>query len=313
MRLHYIDKLKALAMLMVVLGHTIYFCTWHENVHDDALLQIICTFHVPLFFFLSGFVIKEPAVGNKLANKVRRFMVPMVIVGFINALLICKVKDFFLTSGHNGYWYLLTLTSFYLLLLVFLFNPFKKRIPVFLTDIVTAIIIWWLLIKAFKQFGTYCEPLNLDGAFIFWPYFVAGHLCRKYQLEKYIIEKRWLTFFLLLFYLAFIIACYSQLDSLPFYLEYAIAFVAIAALLALFHHFDNSHTFLDRQLTLIGNHTLSIYVYHYFFIRFIQLDFLQTSNLLTRLLVIIPLTLIIAYGSMAIGRLVQKGLDLLTK
>ena len=63
MRLYYIDKMKALAMLLVVMGHTIYFCIWHEASFSDAVLNIICTFHVPLFFFLSGFVIKQPAGG----------------------------------------------------------------------------------------------------------------------------------------------------------------------------------------------------------------------------------------------------------
>ena len=31
-RLPYIAKLKALAMMLVVMGHTIYYCTWHETV-----------------------------------------------------------------------------------------------------------------------------------------------------------------------------------------------------------------------------------------------------------------------------------------
>ena len=57
-RLLYIDKLKALAMLLAVWGHTIYFCMYHEQANmSDSLLSIICTFHVPLFFFLSGVVI----------------------------------------------------------------------------------------------------------------------------------------------------------------------------------------------------------------------------------------------------------------
>ena len=295
MRLPYIDKLKALAMLLVVMGHTIYFSIWNENVHDDAVLNIICTFHVPLFFFLSGFVIRQPAIGVKLLNKVRRFMVPMLVVGFINALLIGKVKDFFLTSGHNGYWYLLTLTCFYLLLSAFLFNRFRKLIPSFLTDIVIAVIFWLLLSKIFTLFDPQCEPLNLGGAFAYWPYFIAGHLCRKYGVEKFITGKLWITVILLLSYLTFVVVCYNRLGNMSVFMEYAVAFVAITALLALFHHFDNSSTFFDRQLILIGNNTLHIYVFHYFFIRFINLSFLQTASTAIELLVVIPLTLAISY------------------
>ena len=302
MRLYYIDKMKALAMLLVVMGHTIYFCIWHEASFSDAVLNIICTFHVPLFFFLSGFVIKQPAGGCKLMRKICRFMVPMLVVGFINALLIGKVSDFFLTSGHNGYWYLLTLTFFYLLLTPFLLVKSK---PVFLTDIILAVALWATLWIAIKLCGQQSEPLNLSGALAFWPYFIAGHLCRKYGLERHITGRQWLTAILLLCYLIFVIVCYSRLGSLSVYLEYAIAFVAIAALMALFHHFDNSRTFIDRQLLLIGNSTLHIYIYHYFFIRFIDLSFLQNSNTALQLLIIVPLTLAIAYGSIIIGKAVN--------
>ena len=55
-----------------------------------------------------------------------------------------------------------------------------------------------------------------------------------------------------------------------------------------------------KQLTLIGNNTLNIYIYHYFFIRFIHLEFLSQESLLTELLMIIPLTIVIAYGSIGI-------------
>ena len=121
MRLYYIDKLKALAMLLVVMGHTLYFCTWHETPSNDVVLNIICTFHVPLFFFLSGFVISQLPDVRKFLVKARKFLVPMLIVGFVNALVFDGVRDFFLNGGHFGYWYLLTLTVFYLLLIPFRF------------------------------------------------------------------------------------------------------------------------------------------------------------------------------------------------
>ena len=301
-RLPYIDKLKALAMMLVVMGHTIYYCTWHETVHDDAILNIICTFHVPLFFFLSGFVIKEPPSGRKLAERVYRLMLPMLVVGVINAVLIGKVPEFFVESGHNGYWYLLTLTLFYLLLSPFLLI---RRKSVFFADILLAAVIWVLFRIALRYFGEQCEPLSLGGVVTFWPYFIAGHLCRKYALEKFAYGKTWLTILLPVCYLTLVIVSFSRLDSLPLYQEYLIAFTAIAALFVLFRLFDGSHTFVDRQLSLIGKSTLDIYIYHYFFIRFIDLSFLQTSSIAIELLVTIPLTLAIVYVTMAIGKAVR--------
>ena len=66
-----------------------------------------------------------------------------------------------------------------------------------------------------------------------------------------------------------------------------------------------SETCVDRFLLLIGNSTLDIYVYHYFFIRFINLDFLCSQFLVVEMTVTAALTIFIAYCSMLVGRLVR--------
>ena len=86
--------------------------------------------------------------------------------------------------------------------------------------------------------------------------------------------------------------------------------MAIAAVVALFYHFSNSRTFIDRQLLLIGNSTLNIYVCHYFFIRFINLEFLKSQSLITEIIVTVSLTIIITYCSMAIGIGINRILSL---
>ena len=56
MRLEWIDRLKGLAIFLVVAGH---FIQQHElggESENNVLVRIIYTFHMPLFFFLSGYV-----------------------------------------------------------------------------------------------------------------------------------------------------------------------------------------------------------------------------------------------------------------
>lgn len=304
-RLPYIDKLKALAMLLVVMGHTIYFCTWHETSFNDAVFSIICTFHVPLFFFLSGFVIKEPATGRKLVGKVRRFMMPMLVVGFINALLIHHVSDFFLDGAHNGYWYLLTLTLFYLLMVPFHINKYTQPAASFLADVLIALTVWLFIMLMNMLCCPHFTTFNWYGAFIYWPFFTIGYMTRKYQLNTFIQNRPIITVLLSICYLLLLMVSYfifHQISNLPLLIEFTLAFTAIAALMALFHHFNNSQGFVSRQLKHIGNHTLHIYVFHYFFIRFIDLSFLKTAHLSIELLVIFPLTVTIAYASIAIGK-----------
>ena len=304
-RLLYIDKLKALAMLLVIMGHTMYFCMYDELKSSDPILNIICSFHVPLFFFLSGFVISSPPDFRKFLGKSYKFLMPMLVVGFINALLINRVRDFFFNGGYNGYWYLLTLTIFYLLLMPFWLTKDKKGITTFIMDIIIAIIIYGLLFFSMKLSNTIIFALNPGGAFAFWPFFIIGFICRKYALTDYITGKKWLSVILPITYIIIIVVYFDRIDCLPLVLDFSIALIAIAALIALFYSFGNSKTFIDRELLFIGNHTLDIYIYHYFFIRFISLKFLIGQNILIELLVTTILTLVIAYASISIGLTVR--------
>ncbi len=291
-------------MLLVILGHCIYFCIYDEHMQGDPAFSIICTFHVPLFFFLSGFVIKLPPTLPKFLGKACRFLVPMLVVGLINALLIGRVSDFFLNGGHNGYWYLLTLTLFYLLLVAFQSTEKLKGVRGFLADAGLAFALWLLITFANKPCFEFLSPLNPWGAFAFWPFFIMGYIIRKHELSDYILGRPWLTTLLLLAYLILLTASFSRIQALPLVIDFALATLAIAALMALFHAFSQRTTFLDRQLLLIGNETLNIYIYHYFFIRFIPLGFLREQILFVELAVIVPLTVAIAYASVGIGKIV---------
>lgn len=51
-RIEYIDNARGIAMLLVILGH----CT--QGV-EYTLNHFICSFHMPLFFFLSGIFAKS--------------------------------------------------------------------------------------------------------------------------------------------------------------------------------------------------------------------------------------------------------------
>lgn len=59
-RILYIDRLKGLAIVLVVMGHVFGF-----SQPDDAITKFIYTFHMPLFMFLSGMVVSTPPVSIK--------------------------------------------------------------------------------------------------------------------------------------------------------------------------------------------------------------------------------------------------------
>lgn len=57
-RLHYIDNLKGVLILLVVLGHCIQ--ATNMDYDHDLVSRYIYSFHMPLFMCVSGFVSYKP-------------------------------------------------------------------------------------------------------------------------------------------------------------------------------------------------------------------------------------------------------------
>ena len=53
-RIVYIDALRGFAILLVIVGHLIQFN--YSSGIENPIFNIIYSFHMPLFFFISGYV-----------------------------------------------------------------------------------------------------------------------------------------------------------------------------------------------------------------------------------------------------------------
>ena len=78
-RIQWIDVAKGLAILIVVLGHCIGNLT-------DPVNKIILAFHMPLFFFLSGYCVKVSEIKFLpfLKKKAIALLVPQITLGTIS-------------------------------------------------------------------------------------------------------------------------------------------------------------------------------------------------------------------------------------
>ena len=70
-RLEYIDRLKGLAMLLVLVGHVIVFCGLG---YDNVFIKHITLMNMPLFFFLNGLVVRNLSGDNKLKYLWKKFL-----------------------------------------------------------------------------------------------------------------------------------------------------------------------------------------------------------------------------------------------
>lgn len=121
-RIFWVDNAKGIAILFVVLGHVSYL--------PDTIHKIIYSFHMPLFFILSGIfldngIIKTP-FKTFLFKKLRTLMVPFFVFGIINVLyfyfinrfslsgakpfnIVDTIMDSLLFLRHSGKWFLCSL------------------------------------------------------------------------------------------------------------------------------------------------------------------------------------------------------------
>ena len=146
-----LDIAKAICIILVVMGHYVpdNSPAWYVLVHD-----VIYTFHMPLFMFVSGYVYiatkKRSTYGDFLLKKVRRLMVPylttsvMVIViklltqgsmSVNNPVTIFSfVEMFYMPVAGYFLWFIWAL--WWMFVLVPLFRGKQKHVELFVLGIV---------------------------------------------------------------------------------------------------------------------------------------------------------------------------------
>lgn len=118
-RNQFVDIMRGIAMLLVVLGHTMTGCT--VDSQKSFLFNIIWSLQIPLFILISGFVTKYSrpiSDGKGLWKYVKRrtvaYMLPWAVWSFLVRGIIFG-EDGFLNVKHllwnmdSGYWFLATI------------------------------------------------------------------------------------------------------------------------------------------------------------------------------------------------------------
>ena len=77
------DNLKFLLILLVVVGHFADFFTAESNSFR-ALFLFIYSFHMPMFFFVSGWFFKsKDNVGHQIIRKIKTLLGPYIVFELI--------------------------------------------------------------------------------------------------------------------------------------------------------------------------------------------------------------------------------------
>ena len=131
-----LDSFRGIAMLLVVLGHTITGCT--VNSQDSFLFNTIWTLQMPLFFMISGYVTNylKPIRNAKdlmqyIGRRTFSYIVPWISwTFFVRGLIFGQTRflniELIIYNLDSGYWFLI---SIWIISIIFGFtNYFSSKL-----------------------------------------------------------------------------------------------------------------------------------------------------------------------------------------
>lgn len=277
-RLVYIDAIRGLAILLMVMGHAIAWsyedwnviCMFNQSQPSNIMAggfvwQIIYSFHMALFFMVSGYLsgnstVTKDNIMNVLKNKSQRLLLPYLVTG-------CLLYAFY--HYWEGYWFLLSLYEMSLLWM--LINPILNRIntnKVFIIDLIFLFVIYVLLRMLTLTLSTMSIG-NADlGKFIkYYLPFCLGVLMKRHLFIEKLIKKRCCFSFCLLLYVVLFSTRYmTNYPIIYTIVEKVDFFMSLLALLAcsmMFHIFMNGiNKKLESFFAYLGRLSMPIYILH---------------------------------------------------
>lgn len=179
-RLEYVDALRGFGIVLMIAGHVGFGQIFDIYIHS---------FHMPLFFFISGFLFnesnKEIGIKRFVLKKTKSFIVPYLFFGIIDFVIlyivsrkfsIQNIMITFLYSNHNNFpisgalWFLFCL--YIVEIIFFLLRTKLSDTRLALVIAITAIVGNILPVQL---------PLSLDTAMVGLGLFGVGYFLRHYN------------------------------------------------------------------------------------------------------------------------------------
>ena len=296
-RIEWIDALRGFTMILVVFGHIelIGF-----DMPKSTVNNIIYSFHVPLFFFLSGFLAFKAnrkwdwgAYKNLILKKIKQIFIPTIILGLLFSITVFShrygeetldsIMMFFSDPSKLGYWF--TVTLFFVFFIYYTVSLLLAKGKESTRHIVFAVMaigmfLLSLLGSSFYYDNTVASCLSLYHVLLYFQFFVFGTIFACYQDKLFrLIENQYVIgVVILLFVGLFVGNCLlgeSSLSSTVYgkvgskAIAEVLRYLGIVSMLAIFKHYRgalSSNKKVGRGLQYVGKLTLDIYLLHYFFL-----------------------------------------------
>lgn len=190
-RIHYLDYMKSLAMILVIMGHV--------NFANNAVKEWIYAFHMPAFFFCSGFVLHNYSTSESnfkqiIYKRFKRLMIPYFLWAIIYAKLTVSNLGKII---YGSYWSITSsgaLSSLWFLPVLFiallLFYSLEIVILKRWTKILIILIV--VLVGFVLPHIKIGYPWAINVAFVAFGFLITSYYTKKFAIRMfhYFTEKR---------------------------------------------------------------------------------------------------------------------------
>lgn len=267
----YLDQLKGLAILLMVMGHAL---AWSYNDYSflnnqlstmtieqsnaSIIWKIIYSFHMPLLFFVSGFLFFKnndtESYTTKIKKRFNRLLIPYITTGVFVLYL----------RGYFGYWFFITLFVLDLIVIgeLIILSKLKNKLWVDIVSRVVTFVLLCIVVKITKDYLP--KSLNhLASLPSYYVFFMFGYMVHKWELLEKLIKNSIVG--LACFGIYILLMVLSNHYEIQGKLLLLIPICAIIYLYNLFNGFE-----MKWLGGIIGKNSMEIYVFHLFFVASFQ-------------------------------------------
>lgn len=305
-RLQYLDQMKGIAILLVVVGHVMQFSF---GIHSSSVNGMLEIFNMPLFFYVSGYLAYKSITGlrpvlNRIIHKGKALVLPLLTVGSLHAIFVHEDVAHWMLRGFGGYWflYVLLITSVAFILIESVASRIKHPILYAAAFVIPYIGLMGLKLSHIEMGGV----IPVNQLVSFYRYFLIGWMCKKYQPFNKLLFGNPTAYALAL--VAFFLQWYWS-DRSNMLLVFLGGLGAIIVLQQWLQSTGDNKVL--NLFSCLGQKSLIIYVIHYFFIPNVsqQLNsFLTITSLpfIWQFFFAVALSSIIIAASLFVGSLIEK-------
>lgn len=272
--------MRGLTMILVVYSH-IQLVGYHALL-KDSFNSFFVLFRMPLFFFISGWVLyKSSRIWDYRTTKtflMNKFQVQILsTLVFFLLFVYLQHLDFLKALGpmKAGYWFTYTLFFYFIFYVLsatiasFFNRQFEDYIIISLAFLI--LLIYYVTIVETDERYTQIYGIIGIPQWRYYIFFVFGTLVKKYYNTFISItgNSYRMAIIIILFSLLYLFGRNISLPHFDTIRGFLLGFLSITILLTTFRlsdeYFDTNH-FIAKSMKYIGRHTLDVYLLHHFFL-----------------------------------------------